>query len=208
MRVTTFPLRLIIVNPQKFVADARLSLGSDTAFANPQRRWMEAAWRAYFKEGRDPSALWRAFNGRVSAASPSRQRDALAAGAVPMLERFLAWEQDETRNPADCLPPPRDARWAGHILAIQRHLVYLTENGYCVCQLWTDRQLSLDHVDADLMAVAALICTDADLGPGRTETVEVWHLRDDDRRSWQRDELLVESGRLKRRLDDVAAQLM
>ena len=162
MRVTTSQLRLLIVNPRKFVANARVPSGSDAMFGTQQRRWMEAAWRAYFREGRDPQVLWREFHQKVSAASPSTRRDALAAGAVPMLEQFFAWDQEETKIPADCLPPARDVQWEGHILAIQRHLVYLTEGGYCLRQLWTDRLLPLDHVDADLMTVAVLICADAD----------------------------------------------
>ena len=40
------------------------------------------------------------------------------------------------------------------------------------------------------MAVAVLICADADLGAERTESVEVWHLRDGNRQLWSRDELL------------------
>jgi hypothetical protein len=208
MRVTTSQLRLLIVNPHKFVANARIPSGADTAFGNPQRRWMEAAWRAYFREGRDPKVLWREFHQKVSAASPSTRRNALAANAIPMLEQFLASEQDETKVPADCLPPARNVLWEEHILAIQRHLVYLTEGGYRLRQLWTDRLLPLDHVDADLMAVAVLICADADLGAGRTESVEVWHLRDGNRQLWSRDELLHEANRLKRHLDDVATELV
>jgi hypothetical protein len=208
MRVTTSQLRLLIVNPHKFVANARIPSGADTTFGNPQRRWMEATWRAYFREGRDPQVLWREFHERVRAASPSARRNTLATNAIPMLEQFLTWEQDETNVPADCLPPPRNVLWEDHILAIQRHLVYLTQGGYCLRQLCTDRLLYLDHVDADLMAVAVLICADADLGAGRMEFVEVWHLREGDRQFWNRDELLAEASRLKRRLDDVATELM
>jgi hypothetical protein len=208
MRVTTSQLRLLIVNPHRFVANARIPSGTDTAFGNPQRRWMEAAWRAYFREGRASKILWREFHQKVDAAFPSARRNALAANVVPMLEQFLAWERDETTVPADCLPPAHNVLWNTHILAIQRHLVYLTAGGYHLRQLWTDRLLPLTHVDADLMAVAVLICADADLGAERTESVEVWHLRDGNRQLWSREELLSGASRLQRRLDDIAIELM
>jgi hypothetical protein len=67
--------------------------------------------------------------------------------------------------------------------------------------------LSLEHVDADLMAVAVLICADADLGAGRTESIEVWQLRDGQRQCWTRKELLAATHRLWERLDDVATAL-
>ena len=207
MRVTTSQLRFLIVNPRKFVTNARSPSGADTVFGNPQRRWMEAAWRAYFREGRDSKVLGKEFHERVRAASPSPRRNTLAESAKPMLEQFLAWEQGETQAPADCLPPARDVPWEGHILAIQRHLVYLTQRGYCLRQLWTDRMLFLNHVDADLMAVSVLICADADLGAGRTESIEVWQLRDGHRRCWTRNELLAHAHRLKGRLDAVATEL-
>ena len=208
MRLTTYQLRLLIVNPAKFVASVRRPPGSDAGFGNPRRRWMEAAWRVYFREGRDPQVLWREFYQRVKAAAPSSRRDALATGAEPMLDQFLAWDQEGAKVPADCFPPARDMPWEEHILAIQRHLVYLTEGGYHLRQLWTDRQLLLDHVDADLMALAALICADTDLGAGRAESVEVWRLRDGNREVWSRDKLLSEANRLQRRLDDVATELV
>jgi hypothetical protein len=208
MRVTTYQLRLLIVNPRKFVLSARRASGADSAFWSPQRRWMEAAWRAYFRGGRNPNVFWEEFYQRVRAATPTSRRDALAVGAEPMLEQFLAWEQDETKALADCLPPARDVQWEGHTLAIQRHLVYLTEGGYCLRQLWTDRILSLDHADADLMAVATLICAEADLGAGRTESIDVWQLRNGNRHIWSRDELLPQASRLKRYLDEVDSELM
>jgi hypothetical protein len=207
MRVTTSQLRLIIVNPRKFVANARALGESPAAFVNPQRKWMEAAWRAYFRERRDANVLWKEFNRRVRSAAPTSRRDALARGAAPMLEQFVDWEQGEASTPADCFPSARNVGWQGHILAIQRHLTYVTGSGYCVRQLWTDRMLDLDHVDADLMTVAILICADGDLGIGRTELVEAWHLRAGSRQSWERDALLLEADRLKRRLDDVADQM-
>jgi hypothetical protein len=77
-----------------------------------------------------------------------------------------------------------------------------------VRQLWTDRQLPLAHIDADLMALAVLLSAEAELGAGRTGAVEVWHLRDGDRRLWSRDKLLLEAIRLKQRLDNVAAELI
>ena len=86
--------------------------------------------------------LWREFHQKVGAAFPSARRNALAANAVPMLEQFLAWEQDEITVPADCLPPGPYVLWKTYILAIQRHLVYLTAGGYDLRQLWTDRLLA------------------------------------------------------------------
>jgi hypothetical protein len=79
---------------------------------------------------------------------------------------------------------------------------------YCLRQLWTDRMLFLNHVDADLMAVAVLICADIDLGTDRTEFIEVWQLRDGNHQCWTRNELLAEAHRLKERLDDVATELV
>jgi hypothetical protein len=148
------------------------------------------------------------FYQRVRTVTPTSRRDALATGVEPRLEQFLAWEQDETKAPADCLPPARDVHWEGHPLAIRHHLVYLTAGGYCLRQLWTDRMLSLDHADADLMAVATLICAEADLGAGRTESVEVWQLRNGNRQTWSRDELLPESSRLKIYLDEIDSELV
>jgi hypothetical protein len=58
------------------------------------------------------------------------------------------------------------------------------------------------------MAVATLICAEADLGAGRTESVEVWQLRNGNRQTWSRDELLPESSRLKIYLDEVDSELV
>ena len=204
MRVTTAQLRQIVANPRRYVAHARASAAAPQ-YGNPQRAWMEGAWRAYFDADRAPTALWEAFARKVAAGRASRSRAQWAAGAVPLLEQFLAWDADEPQAPVDRFARSGDVRWHGHILALRRDLVYLTATGYLVRQCWTSRELGLDHPDVGLMVAAVLVCADADLGVGRTEAVDIWHLRDGQRRSWERALLVAEAERLRERLDEVAA---
>lgn len=206
MRFTTAPLRQVIANPRNFVAAARRPRPDAPPFNNPQRQWMEAAWRAFFAAGRVPEVLLETFN-QKSTANPNPGRASLAAGALPMLDQFLVWDAEEPTAPADIAPPVRDVSLGAHILAVKRDLIYLAADGYLVRQIWTSRDLPADHVDASLMAYAVLICSDFDLGVERTSAIEVWDLRNGVRRRWRRDELAREAARLLDRLDEVAAAL-
>ena len=208
MRVTPSQLRRIVISPRRFVAAARVAVASDQQqFGNPQRHWMEAAWRAYFANGRDPDILWQTFSARSLGSNDSPRRRSLARGAEPMLDRCLEWDGRDADSPADWFPRTRDIAWHGHVLALRRDLSYLTTDGYRLRQLWTDRELRVAHTEAGLMLAAVLACADVELGADRTEAIEVWQLRDGTSRTWSRDELLAEAARLKQRLDEVAAAL-
>ena len=208
MRVTPSQLRRIVINPRRFVTAARVALAADQQqYGNPQRQWLEAAWRAYFTNGRDPDVLWQTFSARSIGSKDTPQRRALARGAEPMLELFLAWDGRDPDAPVDWFPKARDIPGQGHVLALRRDLSYLTADGYRLRQLWTDRELRVAHPDARLVVAAVLACADVDLGADRTEAIEVWQLRDGRSRTWSRDELLAEAARLNRRLDEVAAAL-
>jgi hypothetical protein len=124
-----------------------------------------------------------------------------------MLEQFLIWDADEIDAPVDPLPPAQDVAWCGHILAIRRDFVYITPSGYLIRQCWTSRELSFRHPDAQLIGAAVLVCADVEMGDGRTEAIDVWHLRDGERQRWSRDMLLTQVQRLRERLDEVAAEL-
>lgn len=65
----------------------------------------------------------------------------------------------------------------------------------------------MTHPDAGLAVATVLACADVELGTDRTETIEVWQLRDGRSQTWSRDELPAEAARLKQRLDEVAAAL-
>jgi hypothetical protein len=168
---------------------------------------MDAALRRYFASGRDSAVLWQKFDDLAYARELVPRRVALVRGARSMLERFLEWESKEQGNPVSYFVQPTDVAWKGHIVAIRRDLVYLTSNGYKVRQLWTDRELRVEHPDAGLMVAAVLICADQDLGDGRTEIIEAWQLRTGRSCFWTRAQLLREKERLRERLDQVAADL-
>ncbi len=207
MRVTTSQLRQIVVSPSRFVARARVPQPDASQFGNPQRTWMEAAWRAYFGGGRISDALWDAFERKVGSGNLTARRTALAEGAVPMLERFLQWDEEEAGAPHLLYPPSRDMDWGPHVLSLKRDAVYLTIDGYLVRLFWTDRDLTVRHPDASLMAAGVLAYSEADLGPGRVKRVEAWQLRDGHRLGWDRPDLVKEAARLQQRMDDVAAAL-
>ncbi len=207
MRLTTSQLRRLVISPRQFVASA-LALPSVTQqYGNPQRQWMEAAWRAYFRSHRDPKQLWDAFYEKAVTAGGTPRRQALASGAEPMLDVFLRWDAKEPTSPADWFPPTRDVPWQGHVLAVKRDLLYVAKEGHRVRQLWSDTALRATHRDAGIMAAAALICAESDLGLGRIKTIDVWQLRHQDQRSWTRDSLLEDVDRLHDLLDRVAAEL-
>ena len=95
MRFTTSQLRTVVVDPVGFVASSRMAPQSEQGPRNPQRQWMEAAWKAYFSAGRQPDVLWRTLSQKAIAQNDTPWRRATAAGAEPMLEQFLAWDEAE-----------------------------------------------------------------------------------------------------------------
>jgi hypothetical protein len=206
MRLTTSELRRLAIDPAGFL-EAQSQIDPTRGFGNVQRQWMDGAWRAYFASWRTEQALWAEFERRVTRGTPGLRRDGMAREATTMLEQFLEWEQDETGIPADVFPPIRDVAWESHTLAVRRDLTYITSLGFRLRQLWTDREMSIDHPNAGLLVAATLVCADMDLGDARTQSVEVWQLRRKRRRAWTREELSTDTERLRVLLNETAAEL-
>lgn len=204
MRITTYQLRQITVNPERYIARARAIPTQSRQYGNPQRAWMEAAWREYFAAGRNEKALWRAFDEKVQSSKLTKQKAALARGALPMLDQFLSFDGVELQAPHLWHLPSAELNWGAHTLALKRDVVYLTSSGYLVRLYWTDRDLQVSHPDASLMAAGTFAYSEFDLGKGRVERIDVWQLRSGQRRSWDRHQLVDPMIQLRDRLDAVA----
>lgn len=206
MRLTTSRLRSVIVNQASFVAAARASMTA-AGFGNPQWNWLHAAIRTYFESSRDAEQMWAEFSRRIQQGQQSVRRQSLADGARRLLERFLAFDEDEVDIPADLFPPTRDVQLGNHSIAVRRDLIYVEGLAYRVRQLWTNHDLAPNHPRAGEMAAAVMLSVDSDLGPASTKALEVWGLRHGIRRSWTRAELGPEVTRLRDRLDAVEAAI-
>jgi hypothetical protein len=207
MRFTTSALRSLLTNQAAFVASARTATAATTQYGNPQRKWLEAAIREYYRRSKDVNALWKTFDGKVQQRPSTPSRQANAAGAVRLLERFLEWDAADPEMPADAFPPIRDVAIGGHVIAIRRDLIYIDGNGYRVRQLWTDHQLHPQNPAAVQMAAAVMLSVDADLGVDSTTGVEIWGLRHGAQQSWTRQQLRREIMNLTSRLDIVEQQI-
>jgi hypothetical protein len=207
MRLTHSSLRSLLVNPTGFVAAVQSAVPGSPQYGNPQRRWIDGAITEYFKAGRDADVLWQAFDQRVQRGNMTPSREANAAGAVRLLDRFLEWDSKEVDVPADTFPPVRDVAIGPHVIAVRRDLIYIDPAGYRVRQLWTDHQLRPQHPVAVQMAAAVLVSVDADLGDKQTASVEVWGLRHGVRQLWPRKQLEAARTVLLSRLNVVASQL-
>ena len=203
MRLTTSALRNLLTDPAGFVAAARTAIAASPSYGNPQRKWMEAAIREYYRLGKDVATLWATFDQKVQQRPMTPRRESNAAGAVRLLDQFIAWDAADPDMPADTFPPIRDVSIGGHLIAVRRDLIYVDGNGYRVRQLWSDHRLRPEHPAAIQMAAAVLLSVDADLGDGSTTEVDVWGLRHRAQRSWTRGQLAAELASLRSRLDAV-----
>ncbi len=203
MRFTTSALRNLLTNQAGFVAAARISAPATPQYGNPQRKWIEAAIREYYRLGKDVPALWTTLAQRVQQRPTTPRREANAAGAARLLDQFIGWDAVEPDLPADTFPPIRDVLLGSHQIAVRRDLIYVDGSGYRVRQLWTDHQLRPEHPAAIQMAAAVLLSVDADLGVGSTTRLDIWGLRHKTQRSWGRGQLVGELANLRNRLDIV-----
>ena len=151
------------MNPTGFLAAVQSAVPGSPQYGNPQRRWIDGAITEYFKAGRDADVLWQAFDQRVQRGNMTPSREANAAGAVRLLDRFLEWDSKEVDVPADTFPPVRDVAIGPHVIAVRRDLIYIDPAGSVKANV-TNHQLRPQHPVAVQMAAAVLVSVDADLG--------------------------------------------
>jgi hypothetical protein len=177
-------LRQLALNPGA-LAQSLISGGFGGTFGNPQRSWLEGAWRDYYNRGRDPNAFRDSLAQRIHN-SQARLKDSFSPGASAIGDQFLAWDQGEPSGPVTVFPRSQDVRWRGHVLAVGLHLVYLAPGGYVLRYLWTDHNSTVQSPDLAIFVAAVVIYGDHVLGADSVQGVQIWQLRRGERHVWTR----------------------
>jgi hypothetical protein len=207
LHFTEARLRQAFVQPAAFVTASRMPPAVN--FGNPQRQWLEAAIKAYFAADRDGEIAWATLQEKAAARSEMRYFEGFLNGAENLLEQFLAFDAAEQAIPRGTLfARSRRVPFGRHTLSMQRHLLYLSPGGYELRQIWTARDLDIDHDLAPLMALASLVCAEFDLGRERVESVDVWQLRSEGRQRWRRNALTTVENELREYLDTIEEEVL
>jgi hypothetical protein len=183
MRLTSSMLRELAFSPS--VLAKKLAAPASSTFGNPQRSWLEGAWREYFAGGRNPATFRDGLARRIRA-SQARLKESYAPAARDLGNRFLDWDHQESSTPVVVFPRNEDVPWKTHTFAFGLHLVYMTPQGYLLRYLWTDHASNLRNPDIALVVAGAMLYADGVLGVNRVQQIEIWQLRHGERHNWPR----------------------
>jgi hypothetical protein len=209
MRFTAGDVRGSIADPIPTIRRLREAIHSRGAPADtprsPQRQWIEASLRRYYRRGRNPDVLIGDYQARTAGKGSSRGKATEIAHGEGMLLSFLALDEPE--------PAPRVAMQArtnqpvvGHTLSMGHDLIYERPDGYLVREIWTDGVVRrTEH--RRLMQAASLLHADELLGRGRVQGIEVWHLRLGLVETMTREEAYELAPSLRAVLDDIALRV-
>jgi hypothetical protein len=209
VRFTAGDLRGSIADPIPTIRRLREALRPGSAPTDtprsPQRQWIEASLRRYYRASRNPDILIGDYQARTDGKGSSRGKATEIANGEGMLLSFLALDEPEP-TPRIAMQTRTNQPVVGHTISMGHDLVYERPDGYLVREIWTDGVVRrLDH--RRLMQAASLLHADQLLGRGRVQELEVWHLRFGFVEAMRREEAYELAPSLRAVLDNIALRV-
>lgn len=171
---------------------------------SPQRQWISASIRRYVARGRDPRVLIEDYDARTPRAKRRETAASEIANGRLMLARFATLDQAEPMPTLVGVRRPMPVDVLGTTISMGSDLAYRSDDGWHLRHLITDREITRpEHLL--LYATASALQFEGRIDGGPVTGVEVWMLRDDDRRlMWDRPSLAEAVGRLAVRPKEIA----
>lgn len=206
MDLSSRDLRIGIRSPEALASHRRREALSPTPKGtprNPQRAFIDASIREYFRGGRDASILFAAYDRRTGKSKRHESAATEIANGRMMLGRFLVLDQHKD-DPTRIQLRPEFVEVLGHRIKMGVDLVYDTPAGASLVLVITDEEITrTEHLR--LFATAAMLHFEGRPGGGPVTQVEVWLLRWDQRLvRWPRQLLENSIPRLADRLEQIS----
>lgn len=209
MRFTAGDLRGSIADPTPTIRRLRDALSPSGTPADtprsPQRQWIEASLRRYYRRGRNPDILIGDYQARTAGKGSNRGKATEIANGETMLLALLALDEPQPA-PRVAMQPRTNQPVVGHTLSMGHDLVYERPDGYLVREIWTDGVVRRPE-HRRLMQAASLLHADELFGRGRVQGLEVWHLRFGLAETMTRREAYELAPTLRAVLDDIAVRV-